>query len=75
MELVQDLPLEMQQITFDAILTANSEFKEQQRIIAILEALAEGYDPPEMKPPAIAYQGIESSGRFGFYFDAEVTGL
>ena len=75
MEQVEDLSIEAQEETFQQILEVNTQFKEQQRIIAILEALAAGETPQEPQPLALAYQNIESSGRFGIFFDADVTGL
>ena len=47
MEQVEDLPIKEQQETFEKVIDINAQFQEQQRIIAILEALSSGEIPQE----------------------------
>ena len=56
-------------------MTLNAEYLEQKRIIAILEAISSGTSIPQPERPALAYESIEASGDFGFYFNADVAGL
>ena len=75
MEKVEDMPVEVQEAVFDTVLQENANYKEQQREIEKLEAEAKGWDPPEPKPPALAFENVEPSGTFGLYFNSDVAGL
>ena len=55
---IEAMSIDVQELVFDNILKVNSQYKEQQRQLNVLEAKIKGEPIPDPEPPALAFENV-----------------